>query len=104
MIPDTRTVGQQSQWTATFTNADGELDDPITVRVLWKERSEAGEGEVFVYGVDDEIVRVSTGVYQFTSPIYDDPTVHIIRVESTGLATAIEETVRVSPSSFAVAP
>jgi hypothetical protein len=49
--------------TATFTTPLGVAVDPLTVRI--KTKSPDGVVTTYVYGVDEEITWISTGVYQF---------------------------------------
>lgn len=100
-----RRVGQSSTWTATFRNDDGVLINPDTVTFRVKPADEAGEGTAYVYGADDEVIRPSTGVYQFRAPAYTTSTRYVVGVFSTGPDTAEEQTVDVLGSAFTpVAP
>ena len=93
----TRQVGQQSVFTATFTNDDGELEDPASVTFMWKVGSSE---QSFVYGTDGEVTQVSVGVFEFMAPVYDVSAQYHVRVKSEGLAAAEEATILVTRSAF----
>lgn len=104
MTTTTRRIGQQSKWTATFRTDAGQLVNPDTVEFHWKKASEAGIGAVFVFGTDSEVTNPSVGVFRFLSPAYTEATRYAVRVESTGPATANEQTVLVEVSMFTPVP
>lgn len=54
-------VGDRMQVPTTFTNAAGAVADPTTVTFRFDSPSKANT--VYVYGVDGQLVRDSTGVY-----------------------------------------
>ena len=95
----TRLVGQQSVFTATFRNDEGDLVDPATVTFLWRHSGSDTE-DSFDYGDSGEVVKVSTGVYKFTAPPFDVGVNHFVRVKSTSPITATEVRVPVAPSTF----
>lgn len=95
----TRMVGQQSVFTATFRDDEGDIVDPATVTFMWR-RSGAASEETFEYGTDDEVAKVSSGVYTFTAPPFTAGVGHHVRVKSTSPATAAEATVGVAKSAF----
>lgn len=54
-------VGDLIRCTGTFTDADGNVQDPTTV--IFKMREPDGTITTYTYNVDDEAVRSSEGVY-----------------------------------------
>lgn len=74
-------IGDQERINMTFTTLDGTLADPTEVTVRVKDPD--GIVTVYTYG-DDEVQRVSTGVYYLDVPATkaDEWT---YRVEATGL-------------------
>lgn len=99
MTTTTRLVGQQSVFTATFRDDDGNIVDPETVTFMWRRSGSASE-ESFEYGTDDEVTKVSSGVYEFTAPPFTAGVGHHVRVKSTAPATAAESSVGVAKSAF----
>ena len=96
-----RRVGQQSIFTATFRSDKGVLINPDVVRFKWRTADEAvADADVCVFGTDSEIVRTSTGVYEFTAPKYDTSTRHLVLVESEEPITSNEDVVDVITSDW----
>ena len=54
-------VGEQVRVTGTFTDIDGDAQDPGTVTITTKDPS--GNETALVYGVDAEVIKSATGVY-----------------------------------------
>lgn len=72
-----------------FTDADGELVDPTTVRLKWRVFS-TDDLVTWVHGVDSEVVRDSVGLYHADIPVTKAGT-HHFRWEGEGTLTAAEE-------------
>ena len=63
-----KSTGSTVVITGTFTDSmTGELADPIALQ--FKLRLPDATTETFTYGVDDEIVRTSTGKYRYSLPL-----------------------------------
>ena len=99
-----RRIGQSSTWTATFRTDAGQLVNPDTVAFRWKKQATPGDGDLFTFGVNSEVTNPSVGVFRFRSPAYTEAVVYAVRVESTGPATANEQTIPVGTSMFVAVP
>lgn len=99
-----RKVGQQSLFTATFRNDDGDVVDPATVTFRWRVEASTPTQVDFVYGMSGAVSRSSVGVYHFQAPPYALAVVHTCRVQSTGVNAAEEGSITVAASVFAVVP
>jgi hypothetical protein len=85
--------------TPGFKNASGVLTDPTTITLRW--RVAGGAETAWVFGVDAEIVKDSTGVYHADIPIAL-PGLHYFRWEGTGTVVAAEESTFNATSLFPV--
>jgi hypothetical protein len=99
-----RKVGQQSLFTATFRNDDGDLVDPSTVTFRWRVESSTPTQTDYQYGSSSLVARSSIGVYHFQSPPYAVAVTHHVRVVSTGVNAADEASISVAASVFTVVP
>lgn len=88
-------IGQQSEWTATFSNAAGARVDPNVVRFKWQRVGSGDAPTTFVYGTDSEVQRTGLGVFVFTSPAYTESGTYVCWCESESPSTANERTVDV---------
>jgi hypothetical protein len=90
------------QWTVTFT-VGGVVTDPTAVTFRVKRPNAAVTESAYVYGVDSQPTKVSTGVYRLR---YDpaEAGLHRVRAEGTGACNAdIESEFEVLPSQFTAA-
>jgi len=65
-------VGDAVRCTGTFTDTNGTATDPDTIFFAW--RTPDGTLTTKEYGVDVEVLKVSTGVYAYDLNIDDDGT------------------------------
>lgn len=83
-------VGDLVRITGTLANSAGTATDPSGT-ITFKVRDPGGTITTLVYGVDDEVVKSSTGVY-YTDVALDEPGTWHYRVESgTGTGQAADE-------------
>lgn len=80
--------GKQIKLTATFTDDDGNAQDPDTVTFQWDDPN--AERRTKTYVTDPEVVRLSTGVFRVIIG-GDLPGLWEYRVESTGTGKDAEE-------------
>lgn len=81
-------VGAEVHCEGTFTDADGNVQDPAAVYVLVKDPS--GNTDSYEYGVDAELVKSATGVY-YVDANCDEEGWWYYRVYSTGSGQAAGE-------------
>lgn len=101
---DMRRIGQQSVWTATFRDDTRVLCDPGTVTFKWQKVGSGDAPASFVFGTNDEVVRVSEGVYRFTSPYYEASGRYVCWCESIGPRTSNELLTEVRTRTLVEAP
>jgi len=81
-------VGDKIRATATFTDPDD--GSPITpTTVSFRVVTPAGVGTTYVYGVDEEVTLISTGVYRVLIDL-EESGKYKVRVWSTGTGQAAE--------------
>ena len=81
-------VGDLVRVTGTFTDADGNAQDPTVVKCDYTDPS--GNTTELVYGTDEELVKSSTGVY-YTDINADEAGLWTYRWYSTGTGQAADE-------------
>lgn len=92
-------IGDAPKFKVTFHDEDGALDDPTAV--VFTLRTPAGAETSFVHGTDDEVDRVSTGVFRFTAPTLSASGTYRLRAKGTeGLIAADEGSFTVRASRF----
>lgn len=84
-------IGNLIKVQAVFKDANGDNQDPATVEVR---RLRPGDGSptTYVYGVDSEVVRASTGVYYIENDTTDLPGTWQFVWNSSGTYQAAGET------------
>ncbi len=79
-----------------FTNLAGAPADPTTVRLRWRRHDTV---TTWVYGVDGQVVKDSTGVYHADIPV-TEPGTHYFRWEGEGAIVTAEESTFFVVSDF----
>ena len=88
-MANTYDVGDEIRCTGTFTDADGDAQDPASVFFSFEAPSDASVTQ-YEYGVDTEVVKSSTGVYYVDLSI-DESGMWYYRWHSTGTGQAAGE-------------
>ena len=81
-------VGDMRRITASFTDIDGDPIDSSGLTISIENPS--GDTTAYVYGVDEEVIRDSLGVYHIDT-LLDEAGIWRYNVTSTGAVAAVEE-------------
>jgi hypothetical protein len=81
--------GNLRRYTATF-EVSGTPTDPTTVRFSFRKQGPGSSTTAYVYGVDVEVVKLSTGVYYVDLPFAESGR-YTIGAKGTGACTAYAE-------------
>lgn len=96
-------VGDQLVARAKFRDLEDRAHfDPDTVTFMVRSPNDAGESS-FVFGVDNRVSKISTGIYQFISEILEEAGDYALRVkidDADNPSSALERTFRVVATAF----
>lgn len=87
-MPNLYDVGDEVRVTGTFTDADGNVQDPTALTFKFTDPS--GNTVTYTYGTDAELVKSGTGVYYVDIDI-DESGTWWFRFAATGAGRAADE-------------